>query len=101
MRTWFVAAFCGLMMGLSACSGGGGQQRALFQGHVTDKTEEDVVAKVGKPDSIDTSRPDTPRWIYRKKTFDPDNQNQVDNETILVFQKDATGTFKVTRVIFG
>ena len=101
MRAWFVAAFCGLMMALPACSGGSGQQRGLFQGYVIGKTEEDVVAKVGKPDSIDTSKPDTPRWIYKKKTFDPDNQNQVDNETILIFRKDATRKFKVTQVIFG
>ena len=102
MKALSVAAFCALVVGLAACSGGGGgQQRGLFQGYVTDKTEEEVVAKVGKPDSVDASKPATPRWIYKKKTFDPDNQNQLDNETILIFQKDASGKFKVTQVIFG
>ena len=101
MRAWLVGAWCGLIIGLSACSGGGGQPRGLFQGYVSDKTEEDVVAKVGKPDSIDSSKPNTPRWTYKKKTFDPDNQNRIDNETILIFQKDATGKFKVAQVIFG
>ncbi|HKX37685.1 MAG TPA: hypothetical protein VJN20_03415, partial [Burkholderiales bacterium] len=86
---------------VAACSGGGGQQRGLFVGYVTDKTEEEVVAKVGKPDSIDASKPNIPRWIYKKKTFDPDNLNQVDNETILIFQKGASGKFKVTQVIFA
>jgi hypothetical protein len=69
--------------------------------YVTDKTEEEVVAKVGKPDSIDNSKSNTPRWTYKKKTFDPDYQNQIDNETIPVFQKDSSGKFKVTQVIFG
>lgn len=86
---------------LAGCSGEGGQQRGLFVGYVNDTTEEEVVAKVGKPDSIDSSKPNTPRWIYKKKTFDPDHRNQVDNETILIFQKDASGKFKVVQVIFG
>ncbi|MSQ54857.1 MAG: hypothetical protein EXR31_05765 [Betaproteobacteria bacterium] len=100
MKAFLVAAACGVLLALAGCSGGG-QQRGLFVGHVTDKTEEDVVAKVGKPDAIDASKPNTPRWIYKKKTFDPDNQNQVDKETILIFQKDASGKFKVTQVIFS
>ena len=44
---------------------------------------------------------DTLRWTYKKKTFDPDNQSLVDDETILIFQKDASGKFKVVQVIFG
>ncbi len=91
-----------MVVAAAACSpGGGGQQRGLFIGYVTDKTEEDVIAKMGKPDVVDTSNPNTPKWTYKKKTFDPDNQNLVDNETILIFQKDASGKFKCTQVIFG
>ena len=101
MKALLAAAACGIVLALAGCSGGGGQQRGLFTGYVMDKTEEEVAAKVGKPDSVDNSKPNTPRWIYRKKTFDPDNQNQVDNETILIFQKDSSGQFKVTQVIFG
>lgn len=102
MRALLVVVTFGLAMVLAACSGGsGGQQRGLFTGYVTDKTEEEVVAKVGKPDTVDASKPNTPRWVYKKKTFDPDNQNQVDNETILIFQKDASGKFKVVQVIFS
>jgi hypothetical protein len=101
MKAFLVAAACGLALALGGCAEGG-QQRGLFTGYVTDKTEEEVVAKVGKPDSIDSSKPSTLRWIYKKKTFDPDNMNQVDNETILIFQKDpASGKLKVTQVIFG
>jgi hypothetical protein len=98
----FATLAASVLLAAVACSpGGGGQQRGLFIGYVTDKTEEEVSAKIGKPDSVDASKPNTPKWIYKKKTFDPDNQNQVDNETILIFQKDANGTFKCTQVIFG
>jgi len=102
MKSTLIAALCGLSIALAACSGpGGGQQRGLFTGYVTDKTEEEVAGKVGKPDSVDSSNPNTLKWVYKRKTFDPDNQNQVDNETILIFQKDASGKFKVRQVVFG
>ena len=101
MRAFLVAATCGILMALTGCSGQvGGTARGLFVGYVTDKTEEEVIAKVGKPEAVDT-KPSTLRWTYKKKTFDPDNQSLVDNETILIFQKDASGKFKVTQVIFG
>lgn len=103
MKAFLVAAACGIVLALTACSGNfSGTARGLFVGYVTDKTEEEVVAKVGKPASVDDSKPNTPRWIYKKKTFDPDNQSLFDDETILIFQKDpASGKFKVTQVIFG
>ena len=101
MKAFLVAAACGIVLTLSGCSGQvGGTARGLFVGYVTDKTEEEVVAKVGKPETVET-RPNTLRWTYKKKTFDPDNQSLVDNETILIFQKDASGKFKVVQVIFG
>ena len=101
MRAILVAAACGIAMVLTGCSGQvSGTARGLFIGYVTDRTEEEVVAKVGKPESVDT-RPNTLRWTYKKKTFDPDNQSLVDAETILIFQKDASGKFKVVQVIFG
>jgi len=103
MKAFLVAAVCGLVLALTGCSGEfKGTARGLFVGYVTDKTEEEVVAKVGKPQSVDSSTPNTLRWTYKKKTFDPDNQSKFDDETILIFQKDpASGKFKVTQVIFG
>ena len=101
MRAFLLAAAIGIFLALSGCSGNfSGTARGLFTGYVTDKSEEEVIAKVGKPESVDT-KPSTLRWTYKKKTFDPDNQSQVDAETILIFQKDAAGTFKVVQVIFG
>ena len=102
MRAFLVAAACGILITLTGCSGSfSGTARGLFVGYVSDKTEEEVIAKVGKPASVDASKPNTPRWIYKKKTFDPDNQSRIDDETILIFQKDSSGKFKVTEVIFG
>ena len=101
MRAILVAAACGIVLALNACSGQvSGTARGLFIGYVTDRTEEEVIAKVGKPGTVDT-KPNTLRWTYTKKTFDPDNQSLVDQETILIFQKDASGKFKCTQVIFG
>jgi hypothetical protein len=101
MRAFLLAAACGMVLALGGCSGEfSGTARGLFVGYVTDKTEEEVAAKVGKPVSVDT-KPNTLRWTYKRKTFDPDNQSQVDEETILIFQKDGAGKFKVTQVIFG
>ena len=103
MKAILVAVACGIVLALTGCSGQvSGTARGLFTGYVTDKTEEEVVAKVGKPASVETVNPNTQRWTYKKKTFDPDNQSLIDNETILIFQKDpASGKFKVTQVIFG
>jgi len=102
MRTFLVAAACGIVLALTGCSGQvSGTARGLFIGYVMEKSEDEVAAKVGKPASVETVNPNTQRWVYKKKTFDPDNQSLVDNETILIFQKDASGKFKVTEVIFG
>jgi len=102
MKAFLLAAACGVVLTLTSCAGQvSGTARGLFIGYVTDKTEEEVTAKVGAPASADSSTPNTLRWTYKKKTFDPDNQSLVDNETILIFQKDAAGKFKVTQVIFG
>ena len=102
MRAFLAAVACGILVAMTGCAGNfTGTARGLFVGYVTDKTEEEVIAKVGKPESVDSSKPNTPRWTYKKKTFDPDNQSLIDDETILIFQKDAGGKFKVTQVIFG
>jgi hypothetical protein len=101
-RVLLLAALAGLIVAACGKTGEGGHQRGLFAGYVQDKSEEEVTGKVGKPDAVDSANPNTPKWIYKRKTFDPDNQNQIDNETILIFQKDpASGKFKVSQVIFS
>ncbi len=102
MKAFLLAAFCGTVLTLGGCAGEfSGTARGLFIGYVTDKTEEEVIAKVGKPESVDT-KPNTLRWTYKKKTFDPDNMNQVDARTIVIFRKDeASGKMKGADVIFS
>jgi hypothetical protein len=86
---------------LAACGAGGGYQRGIFTGYVVDTVEEDIVGKIGKPDRIDSSDPNAPKWVYNKKTFDPDNMNKADEETIIVMKKDAaSGKWKGAEVMF-
>ena len=85
-RNLLVALIASAM--LAGCSPGGGYQRGIFTGYVVDSTEEEIVSKIGKPDRIDAADPSAPKWVYNKKTFDPDNQNKADAETIVVFKKD-------------
>jgi hypothetical protein len=85
---------------LMACSGGG-YQRGIFQGYVIDATEEEITQKIGKPDAVDNSDPNAPRWSYNKKTFDPDNMNKVDEKVVIVLKKDAkTGKLVGSEVVF-
>lgn len=61
--------------------------RGLFQGYVIDQTQEVVADKVGKPESEEKSG-EAVKWIYKKKTFDPDNMNAFDAITTIIFQPD-------------
>lgn len=101
-RNLLLALVFGVVLAGAGCEGReGGHSRGMFTGYVMDKTEDEVVAKIGKPDSVEATNPSTPKWIYKRKTFDPDNQNKVDAEVFLILQKDASGKFKVIQVIFG
>jgi hypothetical protein len=101
MKRLLAAATLTMTAALTACGSGGGYQRGIFTGYVTDATEEEITSKVGKPDKVDTTDPNAPRLIYNKKTFDPDNMNKVDEQTIIVMKKDpASGKFKGAEVMF-
>ena len=92
LRATALAAAAALV--LAAC-GSGGYQRGIFTGYVVDVAEEDIVAKIGKPDRVDNADPNAPKWVYKKKTFDPSNMNAADEEKIVVMKKDpATGKLK-------
>jgi hypothetical protein len=101
-RTLLLALVLGVVLAGAGCEGReGGHSRGMFSGYVMGKTDEEVVEKLGKPDSVEAANPNTPKWVYKRKTFDPDNMNKVDDEAILILQKDASGKFKVIQVIFG
>jgi hypothetical protein len=85
---------------LSACSSEGGFQRGVFYGKVIDQTPEQVQSAFGKPDSVDISAPDNPRYVYNKKTFNPDNMNKVDDRTIVEFAKGKDGKIICTDVTY-
>lgn len=84
---------------LAACGGGRGYTRGIFHGMVVDKTEQAVVDKVGKPDAIEKLG-DGLRYTYTKKTFDPDNLNQVDERTFVDFER-RDGQLVAVDVSFG
>ncbi len=92
---------CVAALFLAACSGGGTYARGMFTGYVMGKTEEEITSKIGKPDSVDRSTPDKPRIVYLKKTFDPDNDNKVDDKVTIIMQKDASGKLVAVDLIFG
>jgi hypothetical protein len=95
-----VAAMIGLTALVSGCGESRGYSRGIFHGMVIDKSEEEVVSKMGKPESIEKVGEEGVRYVYRKKTFDPDNLNQVDDKTFIDFEKKA-GRMIVTDVSFG
>lgn len=84
----------------TACDGGRGYSRGIFHGIVIDKTEIEVADKLGKPESVQMIGDDSMRYTYHRKTFDPDNLNQIDDKTIVEFEKKA-GKMIVVGVSFG
>ncbi|MCU0951604.1 MAG: hypothetical protein MUC68_11200 [Burkholderiaceae bacterium] len=100
IRHALVIALVALTALVSACGESRGYSRGIFHGMVIDKTEEEVVSKMGKPESIEKIGDDGVRYIYRKKTFDPDNLNQIDDRTVIDFEKKA-GKSIVVDVSFG
>lgn len=89
-----------LALALAAGCSTGTYQRGMFQGYVIGSTAEEITAKVGKPDSVDESTPEKPRWVYLKKTFDPDNFNQADEKTTVIMEK-KDGKLVGTDVLYG
>jgi hypothetical protein len=96
----FAAALIGLTLMVTGCGESRGYSRGIFHGMVIDKSEDEVVSKMGKPESIEKIGEEGLRYVYRKKTCDPDNLNQVDDKTFIDFEKKA-GRMIVTDVSFG
>jgi hypothetical protein len=58
----------------------------VFYGKVIDRTPDEVAGSFGQPDAVETTAAG-PRYVYTKKTFNPENMNQVDDQTIVEFEK--------------
>ncbi len=86
LRRATIAILIGLV--IAAC-GVGGFSRGIFQGNVVGKTVDEVISQFGEPASKDLSKPDAPKIVYLKKTFDPDNGNKEDARTIINFRKEG------------
>ena len=72
-----------------------------FTGNVMNKTEKEVVAKVGKPATVDESNPDRVIWTYQSITYDLQDHNKKDARTLVIFRRDAPGgQLKVAEVKF-
>ena len=83
---------------LAACTGG--HTRGMFSGKVIGKTEAEIIETYGPPASIDRKNPDTPVILYTAKTFDPDNSNRPDPETLIFLAKDKSGKIVAAEVDF-
>jgi hypothetical protein len=89
-----------IALALAAGCSTGTYQRGMFQGYVVGSTAEEIASKVGKPDSIDASNPEKPRWVYVKKTFDPENMNKADEKTTVILEK-KDGKLVGVDVLYG
>ncbi|MGB2818092.1 MAG: hypothetical protein WBA53_18800 [Burkholderiaceae bacterium] len=87
MKRFLMAAVVATV--LAAC-GQGGFQRGVFHGKVIDRSPEEVLSSFGKPDAIESGS-EGPRYVYVKKTFNPENMNQVDEKTVVEFGKGKDG----------
>ena len=77
------------MLGLAGCNSD--YPRGQFSGYVIGKTEEQIIAQVGKPAEVDNSNPASPIWVYSKKTFNTDDRNTVDDKTLVYLKKGPDG----------
>jgi hypothetical protein len=75
--------------------------RTDFTTMVMDKSDAEVMQKVGKPVSVDSSNAEQVIWTYYSETFDVDNQNKRDQKTVVTLKKGSDGKLKVTGVQFG
>lgn len=65
--------------------------RGQFSGYVINHTEDEILSQVGKPDEVDNANPDRPIWVYKKKTFNVDDYNKVDDTTLVYMKKGPSG----------
>ena len=85
---------------LAACNRASGHTRGMFSGQVIGKTEAEIVDKYGQPASADRSRPDMQVLTYKAVTFDPDNENKPDAETVIYITKGKDGKLIASDIAF-
>ena len=88
------------VVALSACNRASGHTRGMFTGQVMGKTEAEIVQKYGQPTASDRNRPDMQTLTYKAVTFDPDNENKPDSETVIYLTKDKEGRVVASDILF-
>ena len=83
---------------LAGCMGT--HSRGQFHGYVVGVPAEEIESRMGKPVVVEAADPNHPRWVYEKKTFDPDNFNQVDQKTTIILER-KDGKLVGADVLFG
>jgi hypothetical protein len=84
-----------ILVFIAACAKGG-SARGQFQGYALEKTEAEIVEKIGKPVEVDTKNPARTVLIYHKRTFDADNNDKIDPITRVILEKNKEGKFVCT-----
>ena len=87
-------------LALTACNRASGHTRGMFSGQVIGKTEAEIVDKFGQPASADRNRPDMQILTYTAVTFDPDNENKPDAETVIYMTKGKDGRVVASDILF-
>jgi hypothetical protein len=100
MAHWSRVAVAAAVIALAAACSGGTYSRGLFMGYVIGFSAEEVESKVGKPATVQTPDANRQRWVYEKKTFDPDNNNAEDATTTVIFER-KDGKLVAVEVLFG
>lgn len=99
LRAVAAAGVLAVSFALAGCSGV--TNRDDFATLVKDKSEQEVAKQIGKPSTVDNSKPDRVTWTYTSRTFNIENQNKVDPTTVVVFSRTAQdGKLKVSEVVF-
>ena len=99
LRSTVVAGIAAVCFALAACTDSG-HTRGMFTGKVIGKTEAEIIETYGPPTSIDRKNPDAPVILYNNKTFDPDNSNRPDPETLIFLAKGKDGKIVAADVAF-
>lgn len=85
LRTFGIVFLVAASFMLAACQGG--HPRGMFSGKVMGETEAEIIDTYGPTASVDRKNPDSPVILYTAKTFDPDNSNRPDPETLIFLAK--------------
>ena len=93
------AAFIAASVLVAGCSGV--SSRDEFTARVKDKSEQEVSQALGKPNAVDSTRPERVTWTYTSRTFNLENGNKLDPRTIVVFAPSSAGGLKVKEVVFA